>query len=177
MRYFIFGFLLFLQFSIYSQEKIFDANTLIIEGEKIITQASLRIENPDEADCTYDLGDFIIKHYLDADGRLVKTVKKNIIAAASILGAPTIEIFDFKGNLVLRKKQDYHSGEIYFLTLFKYNSYNLIAEEFHLSIYNIYRLVHKNNSNYKENKKIYYNSDGKKVRSIKRTKKRDIKKI
>jgi hypothetical protein len=119
----------------------------------------------------------MIKHYLDADGRLVKTVKKNIIAAASILGAPTIEIFDFKGNLVLRKKQDYNSGEIYFLTLFKYNSCNLIAEEFHLSTYNIYRLVHKNNSNYKENKKIYYNSDGKKVKSIRRTKRKDIKKI
>ncbi|WP_370091375.1 hypothetical protein, partial [Winogradskyella sp.] len=127
MRYTFLSFLLFLALLSHSQRKVFDENILIAESEKILNNASLRIYNPEEADCDYDLGEYWIKHYLDSDGRLVKTVKKHNFAADAILASPIVEIYDLKGNLVLRKKQGY-DGEIYNLTLFKYNSFNLLAE-------------------------------------------------
>lgn len=176
MKYVFFSFSLFLILSSHSQGKVFDESILIAESEKFITDALARIENPEGANCIYDSGAFTIKHYFDREGRLVKTVKTNTIAAAAILGSPTTEIYDLKGNLVLRRKQGY-DGEIYFLTIFKYNSFNLVAEEYHLDTYYIYRLFHKNNSNYKDNKNVYYNSKGKRVNSWKRAKRKNQTKL
>lgn len=176
MKHYIFIITLFLFNYSYAQGIVFDENTLISKSEEIITDALLRMENPEEPNCTYKLGAFEIKHYLDREGRLVKTTRKDIYASAAILGAPTTEIYDLNGNIILRRKQGY-DGEIFFLTLFKYNSFNLVAEEYHLSTYYIYRLFHKNNSNYKNNKDIYYNSKGKRVSSWKRAKRKSQKKL
>ncbi|WP_439153422.1 hypothetical protein [Winogradskyella sp.] len=176
MKHKLFAFLLFSFLFCHSQNEIFDEDILVSKSEEIIVDALKRIENPEEAGCTYDLGDFMIEHYFDNDGRLVKTVKTNNIASAAILGNPTTEIYDLKGNLVLRRKQGFN-GEIYFLTIFKYNSFNLLEEEYHLDTNYIYRLFHKNNSNYKLNKKIYYNSKGKRVHSWKRAKRKNQKKL
>jgi len=176
MKHYIFIITLFLFTYSYSQGIVFDENTLISKSEEIIADALMRIENPEEPNCTYKLGKFEITHYFDTEGNLVKTIRKDIYASDVILGAPTTEIYDLNGNIILRRKQGY-DGEIYVLTLLKYNSFNLIAEEYHLNTIYIYRLFHKNNSNYKNNKKIYYNSKGKRVRSWKRAKRISQKKL